>query len=276
MSNKKSVYIRPRRILLVDDDKVVNDEVNEFLTERGYVIASAYNGQAGLRAFQDGFFDLVLSNLRLPGLNGIQLLKAIKNINPRVPVIIISGDGNVATVVESLHHGAENFLTKPLQMDTLSKVIEQALAISYQKLGSSVFAGKARQITYIQCPSRSDAIPELIFFIAQSSVVINFVEYDLDNNIKLALVEAITNSMEHGNGWDEAKIISLQIDISPQQLKVIISDCGEGFDHQHQPDPTTPENLLLERGRGIFLIKAIMDEITYNDKGNEITIIKNK
>ena len=276
MINENPVHIRPRRILLVDDDKEVNEGVNKFLTTRGYVVMSAYDGQAGLKAFQGGFFDLVLSGLRLPEIDGMQLLKAIKSINPRVPIIIISGEGDVATVVDSLKHGAENFLTKPLQMDTLNKIIEQALTISYQKLGTSFLVCKAQQTTYIQCPSQPEAISEIVFFIAQSSVIINFAEYDLDNNIKLALVEAITNSMEHGNGWDETKMVSMQIDVSPQQLKVIISDCGEGFDHNSPPDPTDPENLLLERGRGIFLIKAIMDEVIYNSKGNEITIIKNK
>ena len=268
-------YVRPRRILMVDTEDTCNALVSP-LTSRGYLVTCRHDGKQALTAFNEGYFDLVLTDIELPSLDGMQLLTTIKEVNPRVPVIIISGQGDVQTVVDSLKNGAENFLTKPLQEDVLLKVIEQALAISYSRLGINVFEGQARQVTYLKSPSSPEAIKEIIFLVAQSAVTINYAENDLDNNIKLALVEAITNAMEHGHSWDAVKLVEVTIDINPDELKVMVCDQGPGFNVKAQPDPTDPERLLLERGRGVFLMRAIMDEVQFNDKGNCVELIKRR
>jgi DNA-binding response OmpR family regulator len=267
--------LRYQRILAVDS-KAACEELQSLLEGKNFICTCSNDGIDALRIFREGFFDLVLTDLALPSLDGMHLLSAIKEINPRVPVIIISGQGDAATVVSCLKCGAENFLTKPLQQDMLLKVIDQALSISASRFGKHIFEGKARQVTCLQCSSRPELIKEIIFLIAQSAITINFAENDLDNNIKLALVEAITNAMEHGHKWDESKMVDITIDIDYDQLKVTIQDCGPGFDVNAVSNPTEQEHLFSERGRGIFLMQAIMDDVRFNEIGNRITLVRQR
>lgn len=275
MSETMPNFVRPRRVLVADDGNNCKYLVDWF-AQRNFVAVGREDGIAALQVFREGYFDLVLTAVELPQLSGMQLLQTIKEINPRVPVIMISGTGSVQTVVEALKLGAENFLIKPLSDDDLVMVVDQALAISFNRLGPGVFEGQSRQVTTLKCPSRSELIAEVVFMAAQSAVNMGYVENDLDNNIKLALVEAITNAMEHGHAWDESKIVTVTLDISRECFWVKIEDQGPGFECLSCADPTDPENLFLERGRGIFLMRTIMDEVSYGDDGRSVVMIKNR
>lgn len=271
--NRQASFARPRRVLVADEAGSCQRLVDWFV-KRNFVATGREDGMKALQAFREGYYDLVLTDLILPGITGMQLLQAIKEINPRVPVIMISGYGSVETVVEALKLGAENFLIKPLSDEDLLKVVDQAMSISSSSLESKIFTGKSNQVTYLQCPSSSDVIPKVVFLAAQSAVNIGYAEHDLDNNIKLAIVEAVTNAMEHGNKWDEKKNVDITIDVTSSIFKITIQDYGSGFDYKHRPDPTDPENILLERGRGVFLMQAIMDEVFFSDEGRRVEMIK--
>lgn len=93
-------------------------------------------------------------------------------------------------------------------------------------------------------------------------------------DIKLAIHEAVVNAIEHGNQYDPNKRVHISCDTTCDCFKMVIRDEGAGFNPSAVPDPTLPENLLKENGRGIFLMKNLCDEVSYNDKGNEVHIIK--
>jgi len=84
---------------------------------------------------------------------------------------------------------------------------------------------------------------------------------DKYNNILLAITEAVNNAILHGNKNDIKKSIELEFILTDEFLKVIVTDEGEGFDLEKVPDPTLPENLLNEHGRGIFIMKHFVDEL---------------
>ncbi len=84
---------------------------------------------------------------------------------------------------------------------------------------------------------------------------------DKYNNILLAVTEAVNNAIIHGNKNDITKEIGLEFIITDEYIKIIVSDQGEGFDIDKVPDPTLPENLLSEHGRGIFIMKHFVDEL---------------
>jgi serine/threonine-protein kinase RsbW len=94
--------------------------------------------------------------------------------------------------------------------------------------------------------------------------------------IRLALEEAIVNAHQHGNGKDPSKKITLSYDVNPQRLVIRVRDQGRGFNPRKIPDPTAPERISLPYGRGIMLMHAYLDEITYNEQGNEVQLIKEK
>lgn len=264
------------RILVVDDDPLICELLEQFLNGLGYQVSTAEDGRKGLFLYKAQPFDLVLTDVRMPGLSGLQLLQAVKGLTPRIPVVLISGYSETETVVAALKFGAENFLTKPLKMATLAKVVSQSLNLAGITPPEELHLNNISQTTRIQAPSRAELISEIVNQIALSAVAVGFATRDLGNNIKLALSEAITNAMEHGNGWDPAKLVTVSVEVNPGFLQASIEDQGDGFDYQSLPDPTQPSLMLSERGRGVFLMHAIMDKVTYHNCGNLLVLRKLK
>ncbi len=93
-------------------------------------------------------------------------------------------------------------------------------------------------------------------------------------SVRLALGEAVFNAIKHGNKSDSNKTVIINYTINDSYIKITVEDEGGGFDLNTIPDPTTKENLELEHGRGIFLMNAYMDEVKYNEKGNQVTLVK--
>ena len=92
--------------------------------------------------------------------------------------------------------------------------------------------------------------------------------------IRLALEEALSNAIKHGNGLDPDKTVTVKFCVEPEKVELIITDQGEGFDPGAVPDPTTNDHIEKPSGRGIALIRAYMDEVAYNSRGNEIRMVK--
>jgi serine/threonine-protein kinase RsbW len=94
--------------------------------------------------------------------------------------------------------------------------------------------------------------------------------------IKLSLEEALTNAIKHGNQLDPDKQVTIEFQVSPEQVAITVCDEGGGFTPDAVPDPTLDENLEKPCGRGVMLIRAYMTEATYNDSGNCLTMIKRR
>jgi serine/threonine-protein kinase RsbW len=94
--------------------------------------------------------------------------------------------------------------------------------------------------------------------------------------INLALEEALANAIRHGNRDDAGKSIFVDYAVSPQDVRVTIRDEGDGFDPDNLPDPRQPGHQRRPSGRGILLLRTYMDEVLYNEKGNEVLLIKKK
>jgi serine/threonine-protein kinase RsbW len=92
-------------------------------------------------------------------------------------------------------------------------------------------------------------------------------------NLRVALSEALANAMLYGNGGDAARLVSIRVLFGRTAIEMEVADEGEGFDPDSLPDPTTAERLTLPRGRGIFLIQRLVDEVRFNEKGNAICMI---
>ncbi len=92
--------------------------------------------------------------------------------------------------------------------------------------------------------------------------------------IKLALEEALANAVKHGNACDPSKRVTVEFDVNTERLRVSIQDEGPGFNFTDVPDPTLDENLAKPNGRGVMLIRAYMDEVSFNQSGNRVTMSK--
>ncbi|MBN2125199.1 MAG: response regulator [Deltaproteobacteria bacterium] len=118
----------PARILVVDDDKHLADNLAEYLAKLGYRVVAAYGGPDALDRFRDGDFHLVVTDFMMPDIDGISLLERMKGINREVIVILITGYGTVDSAVRALKKGAHDFIQKPFKMEKLGKIIARALA----------------------------------------------------------------------------------------------------------------------------------------------------
>lgn len=92
--------------------------------------------------------------------------------------------------------------------------------------------------------------------------------------VKLALEESLNNAIKHGNGYDPSKKIRVEFDVDSRRVAITVTDEGGGFDPASIPDPRTDENLEKPSGRGIMLIKAYMDDVRFNERGNQVHMVK--
>ena len=118
---------RDIKILVVDDQQDVADTVVEIMNRAGYSATAAYGGMAGVKQFQERDYQLVITDLKMPEVNGMDLLKSVKAIDGRVPVIVLTGYGTVKNAVDAIKSGAYDFIEKPLEREKLTIVVERAL-----------------------------------------------------------------------------------------------------------------------------------------------------
>jgi len=115
-------------ILIIDDEKNIREGLCAALEMDGYKVRLAENGEQGLSFIEKGDIDLVITDLRMPGISGEEVLTKVKNESPGIPVIVLTGHGSIDTAVDAMRNGAYDFLTKPLNIDRLSLIVKRALA----------------------------------------------------------------------------------------------------------------------------------------------------
>jgi serine/threonine-protein kinase RsbW len=123
-------------------------------------------------------------------------------------------------------------------------------------------------------PSDPDLLPEIedwIMEIAQEAKL----HEDKYNHLALSVAEASANSMMHGNKADKNVPIDVQVAYDSEQIEITFADQGKGFNIKEVPDPTAPENILKDSGRGIHIMRSFLDDLRYNfsDKGTEVTLV---
>ena len=91
-------------------------------------------------------------------------------------------------------------------------------------------------------------------------------------NLRTALAEALTNSIAYCNRHDRKRMVRVRIEVTPEAVRIHVADDGAGFDPSAIPDPTLPENIERENGRGLFVLRHLVDHVTINDKGNAVCL----
>jgi DNA-binding NtrC family response regulator len=114
-------------ILIIDDEESIRDSCSQVLRKAGYVVKTAKNGKEGLEAFKQEFFHAVLLDLKLPVMDGMEVLSRIKEESLETPVIIITGHGTIISAVEAIKRGAFDYVTKPFSPEELRIMAKKAL-----------------------------------------------------------------------------------------------------------------------------------------------------
>lgn len=115
------------KILVIDDEQSMRDFLSIMLKKEGHDVVAAENGSDALKAVQTEIFDLVISDVKMPGLNGIDVLKTVKEVSPETVVIMITAYATAETAVEAMKLGAYDYITKPFKVDEIKLIIQKAL-----------------------------------------------------------------------------------------------------------------------------------------------------
>jgi len=115
-----------RKVLVVDDESLIVELCQRFLSSAGYEIKTVFRGDDAISLCQKEAFDLILSDVRMPGISGLELIKNIKQIQPQMVIVIMTGHGTIQTAIEAMKQGALGFLLKPFTEDELLKSIRYA------------------------------------------------------------------------------------------------------------------------------------------------------
>ncbi len=288
------------RILIVEDSATQAIAIRIRLERAGYHVDCAEHGAVAVAAMQSQLPDLVLTDLHMPEMNGLELVEHIRAEHPSVPVVLMTADGSEEIAAQALRTGAASYIPKKHLDRDLLPVIADIVTMIDQLRGQDLVTGAiVSSETVFEFGNNYDLASKLV---AQLEKDLQRLDYDDENGVfrvVLALKEAVVNAIEHGNleldsnmrDIDEnnyhklakqrqqqepyaSRKIQLHSRISPTQVMFVIRDQGPGFDPGKIPDPTDPENLTRGHGRGLMLIQSFMDHVEHNQQGNEITLIK--
>lgn len=160
--------IKTGSILIVDDELSMRTTLAESLADDGYAVETAEDGVDALKKFEKNAFEAVISDVRLPGMSGIDVLREIKKISVETPVIIITGYGTVNTAVEAMKEGATDFVMKPFSLDHIEMILKNVLSKNGEKEKSSSIS-ISRERRFITRDGRMASLLKLLKNVSASS-----------------------------------------------------------------------------------------------------------
>ncbi|MCA8996564.1 MAG: ATP-binding protein [Planctomycetaceae bacterium] len=291
-------------ILVVDDSTIDRKIVGGLLKKvPDWVIDFAQNGLEAmelLRRTDRDHPDLILTDLQMPEMNGLELVNEVQQECPLIPVVLMTAQGSEAIAVEALQTGASSYVPKKQLVEMLIKTIQQVLSASGERKTKKTLAEKMESIS-CQFKLNNDPVilTSLVSYIQGILSDMQILSETDRLRTGVALEEALLNAAYHGNlevsselrEVDHARFYDLAkertqiapymdrrilVDVSIDQagIRYQVRDEGPGFDPSTLPDPTDPANLERPCGRGLLLMRTFMDEVNYNDCGNEVTMRK--
>lgn len=288
------------KILIVEDDDASRSFLEIILKKGKYSFKSSDNGLAALAIFKEYLPDIVLSDINMSQMNGIELLGEIKKIKPDTIVIMLTAYNSERYVIESMKLGANNYLKKPIPRDFLINLLRKYQTIVELKKTEKKISDFVLKSSFtLRFKTDLEIIHSIVNYLILETENSFSEETKLD--IKLGLGELILNSVEHGNLgisfadkneaihndslndlYDERfaipELAERSIEIKYNSYKGagewIIRDQGDGFDPELVPSPISSDGVLRLHGRGIFICKFQFDELEYLEKGNVVRVLK--
>ncbi|MBI2481725.1 MAG: response regulator [Planctomycetia bacterium] len=292
-------------ILVVDDSRVERCSAGTLLMQRSDTrITFAANGKEALRKIRDSQPHLVVTDLVMPEMDGLELVRAVRKEFPRVPVILMTAYGNEWLAVEALDQGAASYVPKAMQAERLVETADRVIARTRahrnrQRLTECV--GKIEATFYLS--NDPTIIPPLVDYVQQAVAGLELGDETERVRAGIALEEAIINAMYYGNleltakelasartsgNGDLQKLVERQsskarfrdrkiiveVHITSHTARFVVRDAGRGFDVAAASRGTLSDRFEAGRCRGLTLMQSRMDQVKYNEAGNEVTLIK--
>lgn len=273
--------MKKARVLVVEDSRTMQAFLKNLLSAEDYELVIVSDGETGLDAFQQALvenrpFDIVMTDIMMPGISGLGLLERVKTLNRDTVVVVLTSDSTVETAIEALNLGANNFLHKPPNSEEILNVLWRAAKQREIFLENEELNPFTERTIHIEIPSQLKFIKGIAHNIIADAKLMGYDEGELRDKIPVTVDEAVTNAIKHGNKLQEDKKVYIDVSINTDRIKMVVADEGDGFDVSAVPDPRDPINFLKPSGRGILFMSIGMDEVRYNKRGNVLTLIKYK
>ena len=289
------------KVLIVEDDYPSREYLINLIGLEGYDLRAAQDGKEGLEIYKEYDPDVIISDIQMPNMDGLELLSTIRKDKSDTIFIITTAFGSEDYAIEALRRGANNYLKKPIRKNSLVNLLEKYKSIvEGHKLAQKARGKILRKDISIEFETNISHVPAII------SRLISELGVKLDDSeitdIELGLDELITNALEHGNmgiTFDEkvkasnsntmlelyekklrnkefaARKLRVHYKLRSDYCEWLIEDEGTGFDWRLIPDPTQSSQLMELNGRGIFITHFLFDEMEYMGKGNMVRVRKN-
>ena len=290
-------------VLIVDDSPIDRRLVAGILERNSdWTIRSAIDGLEAMASVVEHMPDLVVTDMQMPQMNGLELVTSLRQQFPQIPVVLMTAQGSEELAVQALRAGAASYVPKRTLALDLQPTVRRVLT------AATDIRSQAALMNRLEQRRESYRIEtELPLVMALSRQVQHELGelWSLEKTDRLrigtALEEALLNAFYHGNleissslkESDYAEFyalaerrcqespysnrrIQLDLEVTPVVATITILDEGRGFNPASLPDPTDVENLDRPSGRGVMLMRAFMDDIRYNTTGNQVTLIKRR
>lgn len=291
------------KALVVDDSRIDRHMVRALLEKQGpFEVEEAEHGRAALAAMERSLPGIVFTDLQMPEMDGLELVDAIRERHPSVPVILMTAHGSEETAVEALRRGAASYVPKRKVAAELVATARQVLAIALEREQEHRILARMEECRQRFVLGNDPSVfPALISLCREELRRRRFADETGLVQIAMALDEALANALHHGNlevdsrlresgldryyeelerrrhlpPWRDRKV-HFEVTLTPDEVRYTVRDEGPGFDPSSIPDCRKAENLEKASGRGLLLIRTFMDTVSFNKSGNEIVMTKRR
>jgi CheY-like chemotaxis protein/anti-sigma regulatory factor (Ser/Thr protein kinase) len=273
-----------QRILVVDDDRSTRHLIRLQLRSAGYSVETAGGGAAALARLHRKPFDLVLLDVWMPGMDGLEMLARLGDDPSRPKVIVMTADDTSETLLRAIREHAYRYVTKPVEPKDLVALVQEVLASKPETRPIEVVSARSNWVELL-VPCDRAAAERIQGFLAR-------LDTDLPEAVRTqvgqAFRELLMNAIEWGGGLDASQTVRISYLRARRMLLYRIADPGKGFSFQglaHSAlsnpadDPTRhiltrEEKGLRPGGFGLMMTQQLVDELLYNEAQNEVVFVK--
>lgn len=258
-----------RRILIVDDHDDLSSALSGVFSKTGYLVETTESRDEAVRLDESGDYDIVISDL--DGENAFS--ENGENASEIDCLPEPNGNFSNRSNVKAFKVCAKNFRRDDFNEEELKHLFETVLNYKAQFVDKANTVKQLHEMIEFEFPSAISLMHAILEYLMKRVEKVGVVNTE-NSNLFIALDEAFVNAVKHGNKFDANKIVRISAEVSTKEARFTIEDEGDGFDIAAIPDPRNPENLFKTSGRGVLIIHNVMDEVTYNERGNRLTMIK--
>ena len=271
------------RILVVDDDKTTRLVLRRVLTSAGFSTAVAKDGLEALKAIDGETFDLMLLDVWMPRMNGLELLAKLRTSKNRPRVVVMTSDDAPETLLKAVREQAFKYVHKPVESSALLDTVQDALAAPESPPIEVVSARPEWVELLVPCTREAAGRLEAVMAHLDANLA-----PDVRESIAYAFRELLLNAVEWGGKLDPSRTVRIACLRAKRMLIYRIADPGPGFDIEQLPhaaigqpadDPIAHMHVreakgIRPGGFGLLTVRASVDELLYNEQRNEVVFIK--